>query len=66
MTPREVAIAAPLLAFAILFGVYPQAILGYVTPTVNQQAQTLADWTKTVPGKKTDAVAVTSTMTIQQ
>jgi NADH-quinone oxidoreductase subunit M len=66
MTPREVAIATPLLAFAILFGVYPQAILGYVTPTVNQQAQTLADWTKAVPGKKTDALAVTETMTIQQ
>jgi NADH-quinone oxidoreductase subunit M len=66
MTPREVAIAAPLLAFAILFGVYPQAILGYVTPTVNQQAQTLADWTKAVPGKKTDAVAATPAMTIQQ
>jgi NADH-quinone oxidoreductase subunit M len=66
MTPREVAIATPLLAFAILFGVYPQAILGYVTPTVNQQAQTLADWTKAVPDKKTDALAVTETMTIQQ
>jgi len=61
MTPREVAIAAPLLAFAILFGVYPQVILGYVTPTVNQQAQTLADWTKTVPEKKSDTVAATPT-----
>jgi len=66
MTPREVAIAAPLLAFAILFGVYPQAILGYVTPTVNQQAQTLADWTKAVPEKKSDTVAATPTMSTQQ
>jgi NADH-quinone oxidoreductase subunit M len=66
MTPREIAIAAPLLAFAILFGVYPQAILGYVTPTVNQQAQTLADWTKAVPEKKTDTAAIAPSTTIQQ
>ncbi len=33
MTPRELAIAVPLLALAILFGVYPQAIFNYMTPT---------------------------------
>ena len=44
MTGREVAIAAPLLAFAILFGVYPQALFNYMTPTVNKQAETLTQW----------------------
>ena len=39
MTPRELAIAAPLLAFAILFGVYPQAIFNYITPTINNNVR---------------------------
>ena len=34
MTARELAIAAPLLALAILFGVYPQAVFHYMTPSV--------------------------------
>ena len=33
ITPRELAIAAPLLSLAILFGVYPQAIFNYMEPT---------------------------------
>ena len=57
ITAREVAIAAPLLAFAILFGVYPQALLKYITPTVDSQAQALADWTKTVKETETSATA---------
>jgi NADH-quinone oxidoreductase subunit M len=65
MTPREVAIAAPLLAFAILFGVYPQAVLGYVAPTVNQQAQTLADWTREAGDKQTTTAAILPTSTTQ-
>ena len=36
MSRREVAIAAPLLAFAILFGVYPQALFDYITPSVHE------------------------------
>jgi len=47
-TPREVAIAAPLLAFAILFGVCPQILLGYMAPTVNRTADNLAAWTRDV------------------
>src|SRR5262249_31644644 len=62
ITPREVAIAAPLLAFAIVFGVYPQALLGYITPTVDKQAKVLAEWTRDVKSKqesgKTTTVAV--------
>ena len=45
MTRREVAIAAPLLALAILFGVYPQALFSYITPTVQQTVTAMADWT---------------------
>ncbi|HEX3868974.1 MAG TPA: NADH-quinone oxidoreductase subunit M, partial [Pirellulales bacterium] len=48
ITPRELAIASPLLAFAILFGVFPNLILRYVTPTVDAQVQDLADWTEKV------------------
>ena len=47
MTPRELAIAAPLLALAIFFGVYPQALLNYMQPSVDQTVVELADWTKT-------------------
>ena len=45
MTKRELAIATPLLALAIVLGVYPQALLKYMTPTVEQQVETLKDWT---------------------
>jgi NADH-quinone oxidoreductase subunit M len=48
MTGRELAIAAPLVFFAILFGVAPQLIFNYVTPSVNRQVETLAAWTREV------------------
>ena len=48
ITPRELAIATPLVFFAILFGVAPQLLFNYVTPTVNRQVETLADWTRRV------------------
>ena len=41
-------IAAPLLAFAILFGVAPNLLFQYMTPTVNQVAVDLRDWTEQV------------------
>jgi NADH-quinone oxidoreductase subunit M len=53
MTTREKLIGAPLLAFAILFGVYPQALLQYMTPTINHQVDALADWTRDVKDKRT-------------
>ena len=40
--------ATPLVFFAILFGVAPQILFNYVTPTVNRQVETLADWTRRV------------------
>lgn len=48
MTRRELAIATPLVFLAILFGVAPQLLFNYVTPTVNRQVQTLAAWTREV------------------
>jgi NADH-quinone oxidoreductase subunit M len=47
-TRRELAIAAPLLAFAILFGVYPQALFSYMTPSVDRTVTQLAKWTREV------------------
>jgi NADH-quinone oxidoreductase subunit M len=55
ITPREFAIAAPLLALAILFGVFPQALFSYMTPTVDKQAETLAVWTREVKEKELTA-----------
>ena len=48
MTGRELAIATPLVFLAILFGVAPQLLFNYVTPTVNRQVQALATWTREV------------------
>jgi NADH-quinone oxidoreductase subunit M len=60
MTGRELAIATPLVFLAILFGVAPQTIFNYVTPSVNKQVQTLAEWTRTV---KPDAPAAQPPLT---
>jgi NADH-quinone oxidoreductase subunit M len=48
INPRELAIASPLLALAILFGVYPQAVFQYMEPTVTRTVVDLAEWTQTV------------------
>ncbi|NBX29834.1 NADH-quinone oxidoreductase subunit M [bacterium] len=60
ITGRELAIAVPLVFLAILFGVAPQTIFNYVTPTVNAQVETLAEWTRTV---KPDAPAAQPALT---
>jgi NADH-quinone oxidoreductase subunit M len=46
MTVREFSIAVPLLALAILFGVYPRALLNYMQPSVDQTVVSLAEWTQ--------------------
>jgi NADH-quinone oxidoreductase subunit M len=46
ITMREFSIAAPLLALAIFFGVYPQALLNYMQPSVEKTVVELADWAK--------------------
>ncbi|MHB9044509.1 MAG: complex I subunit 4 family protein [Pirellulales bacterium] len=48
MTAREFSIAAPLVAFAILFGVYPPAVFDYMKPSVDKTVRELADWTENV------------------
>jgi len=45
---RELAIAAPLVALAIFFGVYPTAILNYVSPSVDRNIHDLTVWTENV------------------
>jgi NADH-quinone oxidoreductase subunit M len=47
MTFREFAIGASLLVFAIVFGVYPPALLNYMQPSVDKTVVELTDWTKT-------------------
>jgi NADH-quinone oxidoreductase subunit M len=48
MSGREIAIAAPLVAFAIFFGVYPQAVFDYMKPSVTRSVEELAEWTRDV------------------
>jgi NADH-quinone oxidoreductase subunit M len=50
ITHREVWIAAPLVVFAILFGVYPRAVFRYMSPSVDKSVQELAEWTKMKEG----------------
>ena len=63
ITPRELAIATPLVFLAILFGVAPQVLFNYVTPTVNQQVETLATWTREVRPDFPSAPAVGTALT---
>ena len=53
-TKREIAILAPLLGFAILLGVYPRALLNYMTPTIDRTVTDLARWTREVKGPSQD------------
>jgi flagellar motor component MotA len=39
-------VAVPLTVFAIVLGVYPQSVLNYMQPSVNQQVDQLAAWTQ--------------------
>lgn len=48
MTRREVAIAAPLVVFAVLLGVYPQALFDYIKPSVQKTVVEMTDWTENV------------------
>src|SRR5690606_7616384 len=48
MTPREVSIALPLAALAILLGVYPHSVFRYTDATITQQVEQLAQLTRQV------------------
>jgi NADH-quinone oxidoreductase subunit M len=45
MTPREMAIAVPIVVLCIVLGVYPRVALDYVTPSVDRTVDSLARWT---------------------
>jgi NADH-quinone oxidoreductase subunit M len=49
MNAREFSIAAPLLALAIYFGIFPNNLFRYMEKTITQTAVDLAGWTKVVP-----------------
>jgi NADH-quinone oxidoreductase subunit M len=51
ITRRETLIAAPLLAFAIILGVYPGALFDYMRPSVNKVVDDLTTWQKNQPAK---------------
>jgi NADH-quinone oxidoreductase subunit M len=46
ITMRELFIGVPLLVLAIFFGVLPQTMLDYMSPSINQQVDQLAAWTQ--------------------
>lgn len=48
MTRREIGIAAPLVAFAILLGVYPGILFDYMKPSLQKTVVELTDWTSSV------------------
>tara|TARA_Y100001933_G_scaffold11960_1_gene10435 strand:- start:14043 stop:15935 length:1893 start_codon:yes stop_codon:yes gene_type:complete len=57
ITPREWSIAVPLCIFAIVLGVYPQALFNYMSPSVDQTVDALIQWqerqvAEDVAGKK--------------
>ena len=54
MTRREIGIAAPLVAMAILLGVYPAALLNYTNATVATAAQKMANVAKWVAAAPAD------------
>ncbi|MEX0643293.1 MAG: NADH-quinone oxidoreductase subunit M [Pirellulales bacterium] len=46
MTFREFSIAAPLLAIAIWFGIYPQVVFNYQQPSIDKTVMELTRWTE--------------------
>jgi NADH-quinone oxidoreductase subunit M len=60
ITARELSIAAPLLALAIVFGVYPQLLLNYMQPTLDRQVEELAAWTERVHPAGEESEAITA------
>jgi len=55
ITMRELAIATPLMFLAIVFGVYPNFLLKYMQPSVDQQVDQLAAWTQRYDERETAA-----------
>ena len=55
MKSREWAVALPLFALAILFGVFPAIVLNYMDATIDQQTTELAVWTEQYDQKEAAA-----------
>jgi len=66
ITFREFSIAAPLLALAIVFGVYPRALLDYMQPSVDKTVVELAEWTeRNEPGRQQPPATAANTVQIK-
>lgn len=46
ITLRELSVAVPLLVLAVVFGIYPKALLDYMQPSVDRQVEQLAALTE--------------------
>jgi len=55
ITARELSVAIPLMALAIVFGVYPKLLLNYMQPSVDRQVDQLAAWTEQHDERETAA-----------
>jgi NADH-quinone oxidoreductase subunit M len=58
---RELSVAVPLFILAIWFGVYPQTVLKYMNPSIDQQVERLADWSETYAVEKANAAEAEAT-----
>ena len=61
ITPREWSIAVPLCIFAIVLGVYPQALFNYMSPSVDHTVDALIQWqqrqdAENIGGEITDGI----------
>lgn len=63
---REMAIAAPLVAFAILLGINPEMVFHYMRPSVQQSVEQLASWAKNVKQPRLEAEAAAAKKESQQ
>ena len=52
ITSRELCVAAPLVFLAVLFGVYPKLVLGYMEATITQQVSTLTGVMKRIDSER--------------
>ncbi len=67
ITMRELCIAAPLMFFAVLFGVYPKCVLDYMQPSVDRQVEQLAALTQQYePAQGNDDEAPLATLQLGQ
>ncbi len=54
ITPRELAIAIPLVTLAIALGVFPRPVFTYMGESIRKEVRELAEWTETVKQPRLD------------